>query len=103
MNQIYRLVWSEISRTWVAVAETTKGRGKRESGAVGNTAGARARLGHGGSVPGGLSQRLRVLAASLALIGSPTYALDTSARPAGGRVVAGSAAILRRIRAPRSR
>lgn len=28
MNRIYRLVWSRISNTWVAVAETSKGRGK---------------------------------------------------------------------------
>ena len=31
MNHIYRLVWSEIANTWVAVAEIAKGRGKRSS------------------------------------------------------------------------
>ena len=27
MNKIYRLVWSELARTWVAVAEIARGRG----------------------------------------------------------------------------
>ena len=28
MNHIFRLVWSQVTNTWVAVAETTRGRGK---------------------------------------------------------------------------
>ena len=35
MNKIFRLVWSELNRTWVAVSEITRGRGKRASGVVG--------------------------------------------------------------------
>ena len=34
MNTTYRLVFNEITRTWVAVAEIAKTRGKRASGAV---------------------------------------------------------------------
>src|ERR1700691_6074047 len=28
MNRIYRLIWSEVRRAWVPVAETARGRGK---------------------------------------------------------------------------
>ncbi len=31
MNRAYRLVWSEVSQTWVAVAESVRGRGKGSS------------------------------------------------------------------------
>ena len=31
MNRIYRLIWSRVSNTWVAVSENTKGRGKPAS------------------------------------------------------------------------
>ena len=34
MNKSYRLIYNEITNTWVAVSETAKGRGKRASGAV---------------------------------------------------------------------
>ena len=34
MNKSYRLVYNEITNTWVAVAETVRGRGKRTSGAL---------------------------------------------------------------------
>ncbi len=34
MNKSYRLIYNEITQTWVAAAETVKGRGKRASGAV---------------------------------------------------------------------
>jgi filamentous hemagglutinin family protein len=34
MNNTYRLVWNELSNTWVAVAENVKGRGKRSAGAL---------------------------------------------------------------------
>ena len=36
MNHIYRLVWNELTRAWVAVAETARGRGKRGSRENGN-------------------------------------------------------------------
>ena len=93
MNHVYRLIWSDIARTWVAVAETAKGRGKRASGVAGTDVGTRSRDAHGATARGTSSLRLRVLAASLALIGAPAWALDPSALPTGGKVVAGSAAI----------
>jgi len=31
LNHIYRLVWSQVLKTWVAVAENTKGRGKTKN------------------------------------------------------------------------
>ncbi|MEI7613899.1 MAG: YDG domain-containing protein, partial [Betaproteobacteria bacterium] len=34
MNKSYRLIYNEITNTWVAVAETVRGRGKRTSGAL---------------------------------------------------------------------
>ena len=34
MNTSYRLIYSDLNNTWVAVPETAKGRGKRTSGAV---------------------------------------------------------------------
>jgi hypothetical protein len=34
MNKSYRLIYNEITNSWVAVAETVKGRGKRASRAV---------------------------------------------------------------------
>lgn len=36
MNRAYRLVWNEISATWVAVAETARSRGKRSGRPVRN-------------------------------------------------------------------
>ncbi|MBI3096069.1 MAG: hypothetical protein HYY97_14475, partial [Rhodocyclales bacterium] len=34
LNRAYRLVWSELRNTWIAVAEYARTRGKRASGAV---------------------------------------------------------------------
>ena len=34
MNKTYRLIWNELTNTWVAVAEIAKARGKRTSGAT---------------------------------------------------------------------
>ena len=34
MNHVYRLLWNEITQTWVAVSETAKSCGKRASGIV---------------------------------------------------------------------
>lgn len=88
MNHICRIVRSELTHTWVVVAATVKGRGKRSGGtvghAVGHARGARRAAGLGAA---------RILAASLALIGSEAWALDPTALPSGALVVAGSAAI----------
>ena len=71
MNKIYRLIWSEITRSWKAVSETAKGRGK--------------------------SGPSSVLIAALLMPGlqSVTWATSPSAAqlPSGGQVVAGSASI----------
>ena len=32
MNKTYRLIWNDLTRTWVAVAETARARGKRAGG-----------------------------------------------------------------------
>jgi filamentous hemagglutinin family protein len=31
LNRLYRLIWSHVHRTWIAVSETTGGQGKRSS------------------------------------------------------------------------
>lgn len=84
MNRIYRLVWNDLSRTWVAVAEIVRGRGKRGSTTVGHAPSLRRPAGIHGP---------RVLAVSLAFIGVPAWALDAGALPTGGTVTAGSATI----------
>ena len=74
MNKSYRLIYNEITNTWVAVAETVKGRGKRASGAV-------------------------VLAAASVVLGiapAPAFAAPPNPPaptqlPTGGKVVAGQA------------
>ncbi|MDC8757835.1 GLUG motif-containing protein [Janthinobacterium fluminis] len=63
MNHIYRLVWSHVLNAWVAVAETTRGRGK------------------------GTRRKLAALAA-LALAAPAAWAA-----PAGGQVVGGAGSI----------
>jgi filamentous hemagglutinin family protein len=118
MNHIYRLVWSEIANTWLAVAEIAKGRGKRSS-----TVGASPKLDEateGWAMPTmpvlSLSKRpdrfdrlrtgiarpalsftqscaLLPLTLALSIIGAPAHALDVGALPTGGSVTAGSAAI----------
>ena len=45
MNKIYRLIWNEITRSWVAVSEIAKARGKRASGMVAGYAGGSAGAG----------------------------------------------------------
>ncbi len=83
MNHIYLLVWNGVTRAWVAVAEITRGCGKRS----GATAGRSRRL----------KRRLQIKAAALAallpLSGAPVWALDMSALPTGGKLSAGSATI----------
>ncbi|MGI4779029.1 MAG: YDG domain-containing protein, partial [Janthinobacterium lividum] len=70
LNHIYRLVWNELSNTYVAVAEHTCGRGKRTCGTVGATG---------------------VLAAALVLGVSGGALAQTL--PTGGNVVAGTATL----------
>lgn len=65
MNHTYRLIWNELTQSWVAVAEFVRARGKR-SGAV-------------------------VLAA--AVLAAPAHALDGNALPGGGAISAGSGGI----------
>ncbi|PVX35498.1 MBG domain-containing protein [Janthinobacterium sp. 78] len=66
LNHIYRLVWSHVLNAWVAVAETSRGRGK------------------GGR---------RKLAAAAAAMAALTLGGPACAGPTGGQVVAGSATI----------
>ncbi|MCF8169465.1 MAG: filamentous hemagglutinin N-terminal domain-containing protein [Rhodoferax sp.] len=79
MNKSYRLIYNDITQTWVAASEITKGRGKRSSGVV-RLAGA------------GL---LSTAALSGALAGPPNLPNLPAATqlPTGGQVVAGQASI----------
>jgi filamentous hemagglutinin family protein len=70
MNKTYRLIWNDITRAWVAVAEIVKSRGKRAAGA-----------------------------ALLAITGAAVFPVPAVAQiaptalPTGGQVVAGQATI----------
>ena len=75
MNKSYRLIYNDLTNTWVAVAEIVKARGKRASGAV-------------------LLAAMGIIAVSPA----PTFAAPpnppaATALPTGGNVVAGTANI----------
>jgi filamentous hemagglutinin family protein len=76
MNRVYRLVWNERTGACVAVAEKTRGRGKRSSGVVGAAVGA--------VVAAGMLATGAALAA-----GAPA----PGALPAGGNVVSGQASL----------
>ena len=77
MNKSYRLIYNEITNTWVAVAETAKARGKRAAGVV-------------------------LLAAASAVLGivpvtgyaAPPNPPAPTQLPTGGKVVAGQAGIV---------
>ena len=73
MNRIYRLVWNDACGCFVAVAEISRGRGKRSSGVAGSTAAA--------------------LASLTLLLGSPDALADpaVNALPQGGTLVSGQA------------
>ena len=94
MNKIYSVVWNEVARTWVAVAEIAKRHGKR-SGTVGSM------LGHGTAPASRNLPHLKALVASLALLAgaspAPTWAqtqqIAATQQPTGGNVVAGTATI----------
>ena len=92
MNHFYRIIWNHTTSTWVAVAETVKSRGKPSRGAV-SAAGVHPYCERNALAKDLAPPLIRVMAASLALIGMPVWALDTGALPAGARVTAGSAAI----------
>ncbi|MEI6804771.1 MAG: filamentous hemagglutinin N-terminal domain-containing protein, partial [Burkholderiales bacterium] len=64
MNKSYRLIWNELTQTWVAVAEIARARGKRAAAAV-------------------------LLAASGLALAAPPAANQL---PTGGQIVGGSAA-----------
>ena len=65
LNHIYRLVWSEVAKAWVAVAETARGRGK------------------------GKRRTLMAVALTVTSVGSIT----AQAGPTGGQVTSGSGVI----------
>lgn len=71
LNHAYRLVWNEATGAYVAVAETTRSRGKRASGAV----------------------RCAAAALVLGLAGQAASALDAGALPTGGSIAAGNATL----------
>ncbi|ALV04976.1 YDG domain-containing protein [Roseateles depolymerans] len=71
LNHAYRLVWNEATGTYVAVAETTRARGKRASGAV----------------------RCAAAALVLGLAGQAASALDAGTLPTGATVAAGAATL----------
>ncbi|MDP2144467.1 MAG: YDG domain-containing protein, partial [Gallionella sp.] len=68
MNRIYRLVWSEVTHTWIAVAENAKGHGKSISGR-------------------------KLIAAALALLSPIALSSLAGAAPSGGQVVLGAGSI----------
>ena len=71
MNKTYRLIWSELTCTWIAVAEIAKARGKKSSRA------------------------LLLSAVLAAVLPAPTFAQapPPNTLPTGGQVVAGQASI----------
>ncbi|KDB08766.1 filamentous hemagglutinin family outer membrane protein, partial [Burkholderia sp. lig30] len=85
MNKIYRLIWSELTRAWVVVAETARGRGKGGRSAVARTGALNV-----------LRHRFVVKPLVLALAGTlPAHAVPPlpNQLPTGGQVAAGQAAI----------
>ena len=71
MNRHYRLVWSQVQQAWIAVAETSRGRGKQS-----------------GMVSSVVSTVLGAAGLGLMLLGAPAHGA-----PQGGQVTAGSASI----------
>ncbi|MGL4858203.1 MAG: ESPR domain-containing protein, partial [Enterobacteriaceae bacterium] len=89
MNKIYRLIWSEITRTWVAVAEICTARGKRSRDVTGH--------GHHLSGKTQLPGQLRHLALFILLHfmmqSAGAAAPAPQELPIGGQVVGGQATI----------
>jgi filamentous hemagglutinin family protein len=71
LNHIFRLVWSRVTHCWVAVAETTRARGKG----------------------GGKSARRKLVAARLSLTAITLTSPFALAGPTGGQVVSGAGTI----------
>ena len=71
MNKIYRSLWNEATRTWAAVSENAKGRGKRTAGRVVALA----------------------FASSTVVLAAPPNPPAPTQLPTGARVVAGTANI----------
>ncbi|MFM2059751.1 MAG: hypothetical protein RLY71_4136, partial [Pseudomonadota bacterium] len=86
MNHTYRLVWNDATRRLVPACETARGRGK---------SGGRADRACRGAAPRAV-QALAVgagLGLALGLLPGAARALDTTALPTGGQVVAGQATV----------
>ena len=81
MNKTYRLVWNEITQTWVAVGETASARGKRSSKAL--------------LLAACLSASVPMMA--LAQTAPPPAAPAPTTLPTGGNVVGGAASISQSI------
>ena len=95
MNHIYRVIWSEVAHTFVAVSEIAKARGKS-----GGTVGVKPRWGEPFARSAWADEtcppyalRFLAIALALALTGTPAHALDLGALPTGGSITAGTAAI----------
>lgn len=79
MNRIYRVIWSALHHTFVAVSELTKACGKRASGNVSS---------------GAAIRRVGALAALLAATMAVCYISPGYANPVGPVVISGSASIV---------
>ena len=85
MNKIYRLIWSEVSRAWVAVSELVKSRGRRASGAASGTCDWSAQ-----------ARRFAMKPLALALVGigfAQAAPPAPTQLPTGGQIVAGTGKI----------
>ena len=87
LNHIYRLVWSQVLKTWVAVAENTKGRGKGKNSRSKLVAAALSLAGVAGVLPPALAGPAIALAPISAALPA------TTTLPSGYQVTAGSASI----------
>jgi filamentous hemagglutinin family protein len=90
MNKIYRMIWSEVNRIWVAVSEITSGRGK-QSGTVGQVS--TRHVGINPDLHFASMFQLKALAVAIATIGLAHAAPAPNQLPTNGKVVAGSANI----------
>ncbi|MDP4029117.1 MAG: filamentous hemagglutinin N-terminal domain-containing protein [Gallionella sp.] len=100
MNHIYRVIWNEVTNSFVAVSEIAKARGKPAS-TVGSTVGWAGSICPRGAASASFDLRVGTkacppyapLTLALALTGTPAHALDLGALPTGGSIAAGTAAI----------
>ena len=87
MNKSYRVIWSVVTHTWVAVSEIVKAQGKRAGGTVTAGAPASATIGPVGVFP------LKAIASYLLLSGVAHAVPPTNELPTGGTVGAGRVTI----------